>query len=113
MHELTLCQHLIEILEEQSQVQHYTRIKKIILTISTLSTIDFDALKFAFNIASQHTIAERALLEYQPIFGEAVCLNCHQSIAIQQWLDPCPLCGHEKLKIVKGNDIMIKELEVE
>jgi len=113
MHEMSLCENILQVLEQQAPLQHYQRVKTVWLEIGRLSGVEPDAIRFAFDIVVQGSIAENARLEIIDAPGEAHCLRCLQTVRLQQRHDVCPYCGSHKLDIKNGEQMRIKELEVE
>jgi hydrogenase nickel incorporation protein HypA/HybF len=113
MHELSLCENIRQVLEQQAPLQHYHRVKTVWLEIGRLSGVEPEAIRFAFEIVMQGSIAERARLEIVEVPGEARCTQCLQTVEIQQRYDECPRCGGYPLQIQNGEQMRIKELEVE
>ena len=113
MHELSLCESIIETLTTQTHRQGYSRVRRVWLEIGTLANVEQDALRFAFEIARRDTVADAAELDIVTLPGQAYCLDCAQAIAVHQYYDPCPRCGGFQWRLTGGNEMRIKELEVE
>jgi hydrogenase nickel incorporation protein HypA/HybF len=113
MHEMSLCESIRQVLEQQAPLQQYRCVKTVWLEIGSLSSVEPEAIRFAFEIVMQGSIAEQARLEIIEMPGEAHCLQCLQTVPIQQRYDECPRCGSYKLQIRSGEQMRIKELEVE
>lgn len=112
MHEMSLCEGILEVLKQHAETQHYTKVKTVWLEIGTLSSIEPDALRFSFDLVVQNSLADGAKLEIIAIDAQAWCFFCQQIIIIQQRYDVCPLCGGVSLQINDGEQMRIKELEV-
>jgi hydrogenase nickel incorporation protein HypA/HybF len=113
MHELSLCEGVLQVLEEQARVQHYTRVKTVWLEIGTLAGVEAEAMRFGFEVVTRGTLAEGARLEIIELPGEARCLVCHEMVQVRERYDACPECGGYPLRIRGGDALRIKELEVE
>ena len=113
MHELSICEGIVQVLEEQAAAQSYDRVKTVWLEIGPLAGIELEALRFSFPIASRDTLASDARLEIIETRGEAWCLACSRTVQIAQRYDPCPYCGGHQLPVTGGEEMRIKELEVE
>lgn len=113
MHEMSLCESILDILEQQAIEQQYQKVKKIWLEIGALSSVEVDAMHFCFTAVMQNTLAAEAKLEIVHIQGQAWCIQCAKNVIIQQRYDPCPVCGSMQLQINDGEQMRIKELEVE
>ncbi len=63
MHEMALCRGVVQILEEQAKAQAYSRVKTVWLEIGPLTTVEPEALRFCFDVATRGTPAENAKLD--------------------------------------------------
>ena len=113
MHEMSLCESIVQTLEQQAEVQDYRRVNTVWLEIGALAGVEIDALRFSFDIVTKGSLAESAKLEIIEIPGEAWCLPCGRSVAVQALYDQCPHCGSHQLQVTSGDQMRIKELEVE
>ena len=111
MHELWLCQNIMEIVKQQAA--NYTQVKTINLEMGKLAAIDKAALIFSFDVVKNGTIAEHAVLNIVEINPKAWCKACQKNFAISQYYDPCPYCNGHVLKITQGEELQIKSIEVE
>ena len=112
MHEMSLCEGLLDILQQQAHAQDYLIVKTIFLEIGKLSNVEPDAIRFAFPVVAKHTLAENAKLEIKEIDGLGYCSNCQQTVMVEHRFDCCSLCGKYQLQIVSGEQMRIVELEV-
>ena len=113
MHDMSLCEGILQVLEEQATVQQYHRVKTVWLEVGALSTIDIPAMEFSFDVVCRNTLADGCQLTIVPIPGNAWCMQCASHVEIQQRYDACPQCGSYQLQITQGEEMRIKELEVE
>jgi hydrogenase nickel incorporation protein HypA/HybF len=113
MHEMSLCENILQTLQQQANAQQYSKVKTIWLEIGELAGVEADALRFSFDSVMQDSIADQARLEIIDIAGQAYCSHCAKNVPIQQRYDACPECGHFPLQIVSGDQMRIKQLEVE
>ena len=63
MHEVSLCESIIRIIEAQAQRDHFSRVEKVTLAVGTLSGASAEALSFCFPLVAKNTIASGAHLE--------------------------------------------------
>ena len=113
MHEMSLCEGVIDIIEAEAKRQNFTRVRGVCLEIGALSHVEPDAMRFCFDAVSRGTIADQARFEVIAVPGAAWCTQCAKTVAIGQRLDPCPDCGSYQLQVTAGEDLRVKELEVE
>jgi hydrogenase nickel incorporation protein HypA/HybF len=113
MHEFSLCESIIETITAQTRHQGFNRVRRVWLEIGALANVELEALRFAFEIVRQDTVAAAAELDIITLPGRAYCLDCAQTIEVDQYFDPCPLCGSYQWRLTGGNEMRIKEMEVE
>jgi hydrogenase nickel incorporation protein HypA/HybF len=113
MHEMALCEGIIGIVEDEARRRSFSRVKAVCLEIGALSHVAPEALKFCFEAVAAHTIAAGAALEIVALPGVAWCMRCSKSVEIEQRYEPCPSCGSHQLQVTAGEEMRVKELEVE
>ena len=113
MHEMSLAEGIIQVLEAEASRQQFRKVKTIWLEIGTLAGVEVEALRFAFEVVQRYTLAADAKLEIIPLAATAWCMPCGGVVIIQQRYDACPVCGSYQLQASGGDEMRIKELEVE
>jgi hydrogenase nickel incorporation protein HypA/HybF len=113
MHELALAQSVIELCEERSRLDAFSRVRCVRLAIGALSPVDPRALATSFEAAQKGTLAEGAQLSIEDRPGRGHCLGCDRTVTIAARGEPCPLCGDLRLLVVGGEEMRILSLEVE
>lgn len=113
MHEMSLCEGILNVVESEARAQNFTSVKRVVLDIGVLSGVEIHALEFAFDIVMRGSVAENATLEINQIAAQAWCLQCAESITVKQRYDACPKCGSYQLQVSSGDEMKIKELEVD
>lgn len=68
MHELSLCQSAVEIIQQQAEQHGVTRVTGVWLEIGALSCVEESAVRFSFDIVCQGTLAQGCALhiDYKP-----------------------------------------------
>lgn len=113
MHEMALCEGILEIVEQEVRKGAFARVKTVFVEIGTLSHVAPEALRFCFEAVTARSVAQGAALEIIERNGTAWCLGCSQSVEINQRHQPCPSCGSYQLQVTGGDEMRVKELEVE
>lgn len=113
MHEMSIAESIVGVLEEQASVQAFSRVKTVWLEIGPLAGIETEALRFSFDVVRRGTIAESATLEIIETDAQAWCLHCGKNVAIRRRFDACPDCAGQQLQVTSGDEMRIKELEVD
>ena len=112
MHEMAICESILGILKEQARSQNFDSIKRVRLEIGPLSGVEIEALKFGFDVVTRGSLAESAALEIVETKAMAWCMPCGETVSIRQRYDPCPKCGSHQLQVTAGEELRIKELEL-
>lgn len=113
MHEMSICEGILQVIEDQADSQQFSRVKSVWLEIGPLAGVELDALRFGFDVVTRNSLADGARLEIIEMPGTAWCLECSKSVPIRQRFDACPECGSFQLQITGGDELRIKELEVD
>lgn len=112
MHEISLCESILDILRDQAEKDRFSRVKRVSVDIGPLSCVEPEALRFGFDAVMKGSLAEGAELVIARPPAEALCLDCFSTVPVEQRTDICPRCGSEALQVTKGEDLKIRELEV-
>ncbi|MFZ2156395.1 MAG: hydrogenase maturation nickel metallochaperone HypA [Bradyrhizobium sp.] len=113
MHEMALAESILTTLEEQARRHDYARVRTVWLEIGPLATIEEQSLRFSFDVVVKGTLADGARLEIETSPAQAWCLPCCKSVAVARRFDACPECGGHQLQVTSGDELRIKELEVD
>jgi hydrogenase nickel incorporation protein HypA/HybF len=113
MHEMSLTESVVDILCEEATRQGFVRVKKVWLEIGVLSGVEPEAMSFCFDVVTRGTLAEGAALEIIRTPGQGWCLDCETSVALTERFGACPQCGGHKVQMTTGDEMRVKELEVE
>ena len=113
MHELSIAEAVIDLIESSAVTEKFSRVKTIWLEIGKISHIETEALVFCFDSVSQRTVAEGAQLKIIEVAGLGHCADCDLDVAIDQLYDPCPVCGGFCVTPQSGTEMRVKQLEVE
>jgi len=113
MHELTICERLISLLEQERHHRGFATVKRLRLEIGQLSCLDPEALRFAFEVSTRESFLANATLEIDRPPGEAVCMDCGAKVTVSSHLDACPACGSARLDASGGDQMRLIEMEIE
>ena len=113
MHELAICQSLMDQVESIALERNALLVTSIVIGIGPLSGVEAQLLKNAYPLASAGTIAEHAelVIEYLPI--RVKCTQCDsESDALPNKLI-CKQCGDWRTTLISGDEMMLMSVELE
>ena len=113
MHELSLCEDLMDQVLTIAKAHHAEKVVRIIVRIGPLSGIEPLLLESAFSISRAGTLAEEAefLTEVLPI--HVLCNSCGvESEAVVNNL-VCGSCGGYNTKLLSGDELILARVEIE
>jgi len=110
MHELSLCEALIDTARRQLDARpEYAgrRLKSLKVSIGALSGCEPDLLARLFPHASPGTVAEGAelIVDFQPARVACEACGTERDVAANQLV--CPQCGDTHVRLVAGDDVLL------
>jgi hydrogenase nickel incorporation protein HypA/HybF len=114
MHELPVTQAILDTALNAAQQAGARRILAIDLVVGELSGIVDDSVQFYFDILSQGTLAQGAMLRFQRQPAQARCLDCGHSYPAAPPLAPfCPACGGARVQVSGGRQFFLESIEID
>ena len=113
MHELAICQSLIDQVENIALERDAQSVTSIVIGMGPLSGVEAQLLKNAYPIASAGTIAENAKLVIEHLAIKVKCTQCgSESDALPNKLI-CKQCGDWRTTLISGDEMMLMSVELE
>lgn len=109
MHELGITQNIIAIVGQHAQKR---KVSKVTLQIGALAAIVPDSIRFCFDVCAEGTVLEGAVLEIEMIDGLGRCNQCSTEIPLTVLAGHCS-CGSRDVVCIAGQELKIKDMEVE
>lgn len=113
MHEMSLAEGVLQIVEDAARSQGFVRVKTVILEIGQLAAVETEAMRFCFDAVTRGSIADGAVLEIVDLPGQGWCMKCAATVEITEQFGACPQCGSYQVQATGGTEMRVKELEVE
>ena len=113
MHEMSLAESVLQIIEDTARVQSFRRVRTVVLEIGVLSAVEPEAMIFCFDGVTRGSIAEGARLDSVEIPGTGWCMQCGKSVTLSERYGLCPECGDARVQITGGNEMRVRDMEVE
>jgi len=112
VHELSLCEDLMDQVTAIAKAHHAEKVIFIIVRIGPLSGIEPSLLDSAFTISRAGTLAEEAelLTELQPI--RVQCNGCGAESEAQVNNLLCGSCGGYDTKLLSGDELILARVEL-
>ncbi len=113
MHEMALAESILQIVETHARNAGAEKVTVVRLEIGALSHVEIPALRFGLEAVTQGSMAEGCKIEIDHVPGTAWCHDCMKTIGITRLGDPCPTCGGYKLQVNGGEEMRVKDMEVD
>ena len=110
MHEMALTQGIIDICEKHARGR---RVIALNVEIGELSGVVPDAIEFCFEACSQDTLLQGARLTIIRTAGRGHCQDCGREMPLISLYDPCPSCGSYRLSVLAGEEMRVREIEID
>lgn len=112
MHEMSICEGILQVIEDQALAQKFSEVKRVCLEIGPLAGVELEALHFSYDVVVRGSIAEGSQLEVISLSVNGWCMPCAKSVDVKQRYDACPECGSYQIEIGGGDELRIKNMEV-
>lgn len=113
MHEVSLIENVLALVEHERQKQPFMRVTRIRLTLGALGCAQPDALLFCFDAVTRGTVAEGAQLEIVTTPGQGWCADCQNTVTLEERFGACPACNSHRVRMTGGHALLLSEMEVE
>jgi len=112
MHELALAQSIVEIASRHAQQQSATAVTRVQVVLGRLSCASSEAVEFCFAATCRGTLLEGATLQIEQPTGLGRCRHCGVEFSVAQRYAPCPQCGGFDVEIRRGDELLVKAIEI-
>ena len=113
MHELSLAQEILGIVDGAARHDPFRRVRTLRLSVPVLACVEVDALRLALDALAPGTRLDGATVVVDEPRGRARCPACGGDVEIAARGEPCPCCGGLRLDVTGDTTMRVVELEVE
>ena len=113
MHEMSIAESVLQIIEDTARAEGCARVKAVWLEIGQLAGVEKESLRFCFDVVARDSVARDARLEIIETAGQGWCMECARNVAVTSRYEPCPGCGSSQIEVTGGDEMRVRELEVE
>jgi hydrogenase nickel incorporation protein HypA/HybF len=113
MHELSVAQNIIEIIQKSVPEPEWNRVTAVRIKIGAVAGVVPDSLEFSFQAitAKSELCNARLITEYIPFLVH--CRTCDTNTENEDGFCMCGKCGGADIQILTGTELQIKEIELE
>jgi hydrogenase nickel incorporation protein HypA/HybF len=113
MHELAICQALIEQVERIARDNAAERVVAVVVAIGPLAGVEPKLLEHAYPLAAAGTVAEHATLRIESVPLKVRCRTCgaESEAAANRLL--CGACADWHVDVTSGEEMLLQRVEIE
>jgi hydrogenase nickel incorporation protein HypA/HybF len=110
MHELSLTRSMVDLCLEHAAGR---RVLCVSLRVGDLAGVVPEAMAFCFEACCAGTLLEGARLVIEPVPAWGSCADCGGQFRVSRLPAACPACASWAVSCEGGDELQVKELEVE
>jgi len=113
MHELSLAQNVLEIVQQYVPEGNHAVVKTVKMKVGDLSGVVVESLTFCFEAITSGTSLEGARLDVERVPLRCRCGSCGLESEIHDNIFRCGECGSTGIEIISGRELQVLEIEVD
>ena len=113
MHELSLCQNLIDQVTALARQHKAQSVACVRVQIGVLAGVEPLLLESAFSIARAGTVADHAEMFTEIVQPQVACRACGAESEVTPSDLRCPACGSADTRLVRGEELILARVELE
>ncbi len=114
MHELGVVFYIADSVEKIAKENGVDHVRRVTLELGEVSTVIPDYLIDVWKWNSKKSeLFKDCALTIERISAVTFCTDCQKNYSTVEHGKICPFCGSENTYLVTGNELMIKEIEVD
>ena len=112
MHELSICQNLLDQVTQLVKQHGAGSAAAIWVQIGPLSGVEPALLETAFTFAREGTVAAQASLTLETLPVRIYCPQCQQETTVNPNRLTCPTCDNWQTELRSGNELLLARVEL-
>ena len=108
MHELGLCEAILQRVEERAGARPVARVR---VRVGRLHHVHPGAFEQSFSIAAAGSVAESAVADLVLVPVRARCQACGAETEADEQVLACPACGSVEVDITAGDELTLESIE--
>ncbi len=110
MHEFSLAQNILEIVDEKIKEKGKNAVTELILESGRLSGVEIPALEYALKAIKENSILQDASIKVIETEAIAKCATCLNVFTINSFTDSCPKCQSYDHSMQQGDQLIVKSI---
>ena len=125
MHELSIAQHLLDLVREHVPSGDHRRVRAVRLRVGPFAGVMPDSLRFCFDLLAREAGLAGAVLVVESAAARARCAACGAERTLEpdgtdrwaeRWLPPpdpvCAACGAARVEVAGGQELQLVSIEL-
>jgi hydrogenase nickel incorporation protein HypA/HybF len=113
MHELSIAQGIVEIVEQYVPQNRRQDVRSVTVKVGDHSGVVPDSLVFSFEAIVAGTELDSARLDIRRIPVVLRCLGCSAETGGESPVFACAACGENRLEMISGSELQVLEVELD
>ncbi len=113
MHELSIAKALVEQIEKVVADERARRATRVLIRVGALSGAEPEALRTAFPLAAEGTVAAGAELVIERVEARVLCRACGREAVTDGFFFVCEACGSSDVELVSGRELHLQSADIE
>jgi len=113
MHEFSIASNIVDIVNRTAQAHGISRVTRVKIKVGELRLVMPDSLLFSFNVCTEGTVAEGAVLQIEDVAATYRCSGCEKEFHSDNYQFICPFCSSTDISVVAGEELFVESLEGE
>jgi hydrogenase nickel incorporation protein HypA/HybF len=113
MHEMSIAQNIVEIVENALRDEVTPCVEKVVVKVGQLVAVVPDSLDFCYTAITQGTRLADSELVIEEIPCQVRCKDCEGTSEIEAFVFRCPHCESSELETLSGNELLVSHIEVQ
>ncbi|MHB8079684.1 MAG: hydrogenase maturation nickel metallochaperone HypA [Candidatus Krumholzibacteriia bacterium] len=113
MHELPITEGILDLVLDHAARAGAARVTAVHLVIGELSGFVADSVRFCWDLVSEGTRAQGAVLQFRRVPLRLACRDCGGLFAPDGVSFDCPACGSGATGVAEGREFRVESIDIE
>lgn len=113
MHEMSIIEALLETVRDELRAHPGAHVQTVRVRVGQLRQVEPATLQFCYAAAVQDTPLANSRLEVHQVEASARCDVCSLEFPVEESWFECPRCGSTGARLLKGDELLLTNLEIE